>query len=156
MSITVRKVEVEDLDALERLWSEFIDYHKEYDDFFTRSKAGHKHVAKFIRENMDNPDWLVLVAEEDDTVIGYCMSAIMTYPPIFQVELYGFIQDMAVTESHRRRGAGSLLLKGTLAWFRRQGVSRVEVQVASTNPVSQAFWRAHGFRDYITRLTREA
>jgi ribosomal protein S18 acetylase RimI-like enzyme len=155
MSISLRKARLDDVDALTELWIEFIDFHQDFDSFFSRAKKGHERFADFVRENIDNSEWLVLLAVENDKPIGYCMSAVMTYPPVFDMKLYGFIQDLAVTESHRRRGAGSRLVEETLRWFRKQGVKRVEVQVATTNPLSQAFWRRHDFVDYITRLARQ-
>jgi ribosomal protein S18 acetylase RimI-like enzyme len=127
MSISLRKARLDDVDALTELWIEFIDFHQDFDSFFSRAKKGHERFADFVREN----------------------------PPVFDMKLYGFIQDLAVTESHRRRGAGSRLVEETLRWFRKQGVKRVEVQVATTNPLSQAFWRRHDFVDYITRLARQ-
>lgn len=154
MSVSIRRARIDDVDVLRELWVEFVDFHKAYDSFFSRAKNGHERFADFVRENINNPEWLVLLAAVGDQPIGYCMSAVMAYPPVFETKLYGFIQDIAVTESHRRHGAGSQLLEETLRWFRKQGVTRIEVQVATANPISQAFWRRHGFNDYITRLMR--
>lgn len=154
MSITTRKATAEDVEAIADLWVEFIDFHKDFDWFFARAKDGRERFTEYVQENIDNPNWLILIALDDGEYVGYCMSAVMAFPPVFQTKYYGFIQDLAVTESHRRRGIGSRLLEETLRWFRIHGVSRIEVQVAATNPLSQSFWRRHGFTDYITRLAR--
>jgi ribosomal protein S18 acetylase RimI-like enzyme len=155
MKATIRRARPDDVDALTKLWKEFIDFHTPLDAFFTRSENGHEHFAEFVQENLDNPDWLILVAEGDDEVVGYCISLVMQYPPVFEVERYGFVQDIAVTESHRRAGVGTMMLEDTLEWFRTSEVSRIEVHVSAANPVSQAFWRKHGFNPYIDRLARE-
>jgi ribosomal protein S18 acetylase RimI-like enzyme len=155
MSVIIRRARPDDIDVLMGLWKEFIDFHQPFDMFFTRSADGHEHFAEFIHENLDNPDWLILIAEVGGEAVGYSVSVVRDYPPVFEIGRYGFVQDIAVTESHRRAGVGSMMLEDTLNWFRTRDVTRAEVHVAAANPVSQAFWRKHGFGDYVNRLARE-
>jgi ribosomal protein S18 acetylase RimI-like enzyme len=143
-----------DLDAILEIWKEHMDFHRERNEFFTRSADGHVRFAEFVLKNIDNPDWLVLVAADDKRVVGYSMATIMDYPPVFEIKKYGFIQDAAVSRAHRRRSIGTKLFEKMHTWFKERGVSRIELQALSNNEVSQAFWRKLGFMDYLHRLWR--
>ena len=46
--------------------------------------------------------------------------------------------------SHRRRGAGSALLRGLLSALNRQGVLEARLDVVAANENAIAFYRAHG------------
>jgi ribosomal protein S18 acetylase RimI-like enzyme len=150
----IRDARPGDLDAIVDIWKEHMDFHRERNEFFTRSADGHIRFAEFVMKNIENPHWLVLVAVVDKLVVAYSMATVMDYPPVFEIKKYGFIQDAAVTRAHRRRGIGTKLFERMQAWFKGRGVIRIELQALSNNEVSQAFWRKMGFMDYLQRMWR--
>jgi len=77
------------------------------------------------------------------------------YPPIFQRETCGFVSAMAVTATCRRRGVGEKMLVEIMAWFRSNGVERVELTTTAQNAVASSFWQKQGFKIYMHRLYRE-
>jgi ribosomal protein S18 acetylase RimI-like enzyme len=151
----IREACTADLDEIVELWKEFMEFHRQRDPFFTRSEDGDRRFRDFVAENLDNPDWLVLVAIEAERPVGYCMATVLEYPPVLELRRHGFVQDTAVTEVARRHGVGSALYERTERWFRERGITRVELNVAATNDASQAFWRRMGFRDSIHRWARD-
>jgi ribosomal protein S18 acetylase RimI-like enzyme len=151
----IREATRNDLDEIVELWKEFMDFHRRRDSFFTRSHDGHAKFRNFVTENIDNPDWLVVVALEAERPIGYCMATVMDYPPVFELQQHGFIQDVAVTEVARRHGVASSLFEHAENWLRRRGVRRIELNVAAANEVSQGFWRRMGFKDSIHRWAKD-
>jgi len=131
-----------------KIWIEFIDFHKEIDPFFTRRQDGHINFEKFVRYLLESEDSLVLVALDNEQVVGYSIAEIKEYPPAFLTEKHGFISDMAVKSDYRRKGAGQLLLNEVLKWFDSKKVNRIELHVTSKNKIGYSFWKKHGFRDY--------
>ena len=152
--VCIRKAHSGDLPALVKLWKECMDFHKESDPFFTRSTEGHVRWATFVRSNMDDAEWIVLVAECEDDIVGYCMANILACPPVLTTVNHGFVQDMAVTEPFQRMGIGTRLFDRVEQWFLDRGILRIELNVAKTNPKSRAFWREMGFGDFVERLTK--
>jgi len=144
-----------DLDEIVELWKEFMEFHRQRDPFFTRSSEGHRQFRRFVADDLGSADWLVLVAIEADRPIGYCMATVLEYPPVFELKRHGFVQDVAVTEVARRHGVGRALFERAEQWFRTRGITRIELNVAAANAVSQAFWRRLGFRDSIYRWARD-
>lgn len=96
----------------------------------------------------------ILVAVVDGDVVAYSISRIGKYPPVFELQSYGEIIDVAVRSSHRRNGIGTEILGKIYEWFKSRGMNRVELRVAAKNQIGYSFWKKHGFEDYIHTLCR--
>jgi ribosomal protein S18 acetylase RimI-like enzyme len=151
----VRIVEAEEthIPQIVNLWVEFFDHHYTIDRFFERSDDAEEKFGKMIGERIDKDDSLVLVAVEDDQVVGYSLSYVTQNPPVVKSMESGFISDLAVTTDYRRRGIGGLLLKETLAWFKSRGLKLVYLRVLAKNEGARAFWKKHGFE--VASITME-
>ena len=140
---------------MKELWKEFIDFHKKRDPFFTRTADGHDRFGEFVLERIEKEDWLVLVAESEGEVVGHCLATIEEYPPVYINPRYGYVQDIAVTKKYRRSRIGRKFFDRMAAWFREQGVDRIELDVTATNDVSARFWREIGFGDFMIRMSKK-
>lgn len=129
------------------LWKEFMDFHKEIDPFYTRREDAHKNFESLVRSFVESEDSQVLVALDGVVVVAYSIGQIEKYPPVFHLKEHGFILDMAVKASHRRRGIGELLLTKMFDWFDSKSLDRIELQFVHGNKIGSSFWRKHGFRD---------
>jgi ribosomal protein S18 acetylase RimI-like enzyme len=150
----IRKATPADIPDLLELWKEFMDFHADRDPVFARSEDGHERFAEFIGENLASAEWLDLVAVDEGHLLGYCMATIVRYPPVLKVSRYGYVQDIAVTSGHRRRGIAAALYQETECWFREQGIARAELNVAVANEASQGFWGYMGYKDRMVRMEK--
>lgn len=154
-STAIRQAIPEDVTAIVDIWKEFMDFHAVRDRHFTRSTDGHERFADFISGRIVHEASCVLVAEQMEQVVGYCLAVISHYPPVFLYDTYGAISDLAVRASKRRQGIGQALVNHALAWFAAHDISRVELRVAISNEASMAFWRKMGFVPYVEMLYKE-
>jgi len=152
---TIRKADENDLEAMVKLWIEFIDFHKEFDVYFSRSNDGHEEFKKSIAERINDASSCILVAEKDGEIIGFSTAAILKNSPIFATKDYGVIMSFAVTTKYRRKGIGERMLKKVIDWFRAQGTHRVEIRASVFNKVSIDFWKKHNFTPFIERMYLE-
>ena len=134
------------------VWKELMDFLKDVDPLWNRSKNGHNNWEKLLRGVMDSENALVLVALDKGHVAGYSISEISKYPPYHERELYGFIDDMAIRSAYRRKGIGEQMLGRIFQWFESRNIDRIELTVAAKNQVGYSFWKKHGFKDYMHRL----
>jgi GNAT superfamily N-acetyltransferase len=95
------------------------------------------------------------VAEHAGEIVGYCLAARATYPPVFRTQEYGMIYDMAVSAQRRREGIGELLFGEVRRWFESRGIRRIELRVLPANKLSTSFWKKQGFRPFLETLYRE-
>ena len=154
MPLLVRRARIEDLDQIVRLWREMWDYHVPFDPRFRATPAAESVMAGWIEENTGNERSAVLVAEErPGTVEGYCLAMILENPPVLPHQFYGYVSEISVRD--KRHGTGSELLRAAHAWFREKQLPYVEVNVSVRNPAARAFWRRHGYGEFLERLRTE-
>jgi ribosomal protein S18 acetylase RimI-like enzyme len=158
--VTIIPAEDSHVPEIVELWQEFIDFHKDIDPFCTRREDGHINFEEFVRSLIESENSHVLVALDDDSVVAYSICQVEKYPPVLRQEEYGFISDMAVKATHRRRGIGELLLTQMFDWFESRNLDRIELHVVHGNKVGYSFWTKHEFKDcrhtlYIERASHE-
>lgn len=153
--IIIRKATAKDVSSIVELWKELMDFHKEFDRFFSRSANGHEGFADFITGHISSETSNVFVAEAGKDIVGYCLAIAEKHPPVLEIQKYGLVQDLAVTKKHRRRGIGERLLKEALSWFFEKGVDRIETRVAKCNKLSTEFWAKMGFTPYLETVFME-
>jgi len=151
--IVVVRAEEYHVSDIGRLWWEFIQFHKDIDTWFTPQEDSipgfqEHHVSHFMRSE----NGLVLVALDNGKVVGYSLSEIRAPSSGMKQEKWGYIDQVAVTSSYRRKGVGHKMLLEILWWFKLKGVNRVELEVTDQNAIGYTFWKKHGFQDYMHRL----
>lgn len=133
--------------AIVELWIEMIDYHTQLDQFFKRREDAHLNYESFIKELFNSNEAKILIALEDDKILGYILAKVDEYPPVYLYEKYGVIYDLVVKSTYRRRGIGTKLLNRSIDWFYSQGLDRIELILASKNEKANSFYVKNGFQD---------
>jgi GNAT superfamily N-acetyltransferase len=105
--------------------------------------------ATYLRERSRDTDTGVFVAEENGRLIGLAIASIRAQNSFFEPSRYGYISDLLVLESERRRGIGTILFRRIMKWFRGQGITVARLHVASCNEAARAFWSSVGAGDYL-------
>ena len=109
--------------------------------------------GRFLVGLLANPDYLVLVAERANEVVGYVLAGL---EPTSWRDLRGpcgFIHDVYVHESARREGTGQSLLRSAIAWVHSKGMSQVVLWSKSGNDSAQRLFAKLGFRDTMIEMT---
>lgn len=154
VELVIREAQRRDLDQIVGLWIEMMQYHSEFDKRFTLTQGYRRETEKHLVDSMKSRGSRVLVAEEDGMIKGYILGGIYQRRPVYPPGTYGFISDMSVCANFRRAGIGRKLAQSILEWFKREGVTSVELLTLNANPVSNAFWESMGFGSYL-RLLRQ-
>lgn len=156
MPATIRRATANDIPAILPLWVEFISFHAERDPFFQQDyPALTQHYRPFVEKALASNEWLVVVAELDSQLAGYCIATSENrWPSEYGGHHYGFVEDMAVAAAYRRRGVAQALYNAVEHWFQQQNVDHIELNVAIANEASRAFWERQGFRNLIIRMIK--
>jgi ribosomal-protein-alanine N-acetyltransferase len=80
---------------------------------------------------------IALIAAQDGMLAGFAMAALAAD--------IGELESIVVAEEVRRQGIGAALLKAVLAWARRQGARRMELEVRISNRAAIALYERAGF-----------
>jgi RimJ/RimL family protein N-acetyltransferase len=84
----------------------------------------------------------VLVAEEDDRIVGRLSIGRETHPASEHVADVGLM----VADGYRRRGIGRALMENAEAWARGVGVRKIELHVFPHNDAALALYDRLGYR----------
>ena len=149
--VLLRPAETRELDRLSELWLALLAHHAEAGARFAPAAEASAQCRSELSRRLSQADTFFHVAALPGSgsgpapLAGFCLGRILRRPPLFRETQRGEIESLFVADSFRRRGVGTLLVEGALAWMRQQGVSRVELAVDTRNPSGRAFWERLGF-----------
>jgi GNAT superfamily N-acetyltransferase len=139
----IRPASVSDSDRIGELWLDLVAYHQQLDaDMPTATSDGHLRYAQRIRYSLNDSYQRVLIAEENEQIIGYVTGMIIDIvPEMFIAEKAGMIGDIYVQPSERGKGVGKALMDVMIDWFKLRGVTYYELSVATSNHDGMRFWQ---------------
>ncbi len=139
MSIRIRRASSQDVEGVLPLVVEFatsfdIDQPTFRDSFF---------------ELLENDSVLVLVAEEEKLLIGYCLG--FWHDTFYANGRVAWLEEIMVIASHRRRGIGEAMMETFEGWAKKEGA----VLSALATRRASSFYTAIGYEEsasYFRRL----
>lgn len=146
---TIRKAKEIDIEEILKLWKILAEFHSNLDTVFEPSDDAIDIAREYLIEQVTKENTSFLIAEEVKTkkIVGYCKGNIANYPPVFKMQKYGRISDIVVHSNYRNRNLGKSLFEEMKNWFLQKDITRLELRVASTNPISPNFWKKMGFQE---------
>ncbi len=153
----VRRATNADLPSLGRLGALLVQQHHDFDGrrFLAPDPRTPDHYAGFLGSQLDEPDVVVLVAEQKGRVIGYTFAAMEGYDYKSLRGPAGLLHDILVDPDHRGRGIGGRLLDETLSMLQAKGARQIVLSTADRNESAQRLFTRVGFRRTMIEMTRE-
>jgi GNAT superfamily N-acetyltransferase len=153
--VKIRKATRRDLPQLLNLSKELRRYHRRFSGFEALHKDARKRWTKFALKNIRSPNGLVLVAEQDNKLIGYALGLVKKNIPIYKLEKIGHFSDLFVTSSLRGKGVASLLKKEMFKWFRAKKLPMAKIHVHAENNYARAVYKKWKFNDFHIVMRRK-
>lgn len=153
--INFREAAKEDLDELVDCWEEFMDFNlrsvegsKRREWMKLTGDASEKSCSHF-EDEIEEEDKFVLLAENDEGIVGYIVASLEDRPPIFEGEKLGKIDELFVEEKHREEGIGNSLVERAVEWLKGKEIDLLKVRILQSNETADEFWDSRGFKDHI-------
>jgi len=155
--VIVRCAEERDLEAVGRLGASLLRDHHEFDRLRFMAPRGNTEAgyAWFLGTQLKRDDAVVFVAEREGRVVGYVYAGIEPQSWKELRDEAGFIHDVYVEGSARRRGVATALLEAAADWLAGHGMPRIVLWTAAPNDAARRLFERLGFRHTMTELTRE-
>jgi ribosomal protein S18 acetylase RimI-like enzyme len=155
--LVIRRATHADMPSLGRLGALLVQQHHEFDPrrFLAASPRTAHHYGEFLGSQLDDPDVLVLVAEQDGRVIGYTFAAMEGYDYKSLRGPAALLHDVLVDPDHRGHGVGRQLLDETLSMMQAKGARQIVLSTAERNESAQRLFARMGFRPTMIEMTRE-
>jgi GNAT superfamily N-acetyltransferase len=110
----------------------------------------------YLETQCRSHDGRLLVAERDGEVLGFaCVVAATRGDSPDDPATFAWLHDIFVRAAHRGAGIGAALLAEAEAFARSHGARLLRLGVLDRNGDARAFYRGHGFRDYVRIVTKD-
>ena len=156
-AVTIRPATLADMPVVGRLGALLVRTHHEFDAkrFFPATSRTEHSYASYLGSQLDQPNVVVLVAEQDGAVLGYTYAGVEGYDYMALRGPAGVLYDIVVDPNRRQQGIGWLLLEATVAELEARGAPRVVLSTAEQNESAQRLFARAGFRPTMVEMTRE-
>jgi ribosomal protein S18 acetylase RimI-like enzyme len=156
-SVLIRPAKPADLRAIGRLGALLVRTHHDFDPkrFIAPTGQTEPGYASFLGSQLERPDVVVLVAVEDDTVIGYTYAGVEGRDWMSLRGRAGVLYDILVDPDRRRHGVGRKLLDATVSRLESLGAPQVVLSTAQRNEPAQRLFASAGFRPTMIEMTRD-
>ncbi|HSQ28551.1 MAG TPA: N-acetyltransferase [Gemmatimonadaceae bacterium] len=153
----VRPARPADLPAIGRLGALLVRTHHDFDPerFIAASPRTEHGYASFLGSQLDEPNVVILVGDEDGQLVGYTYAGVEETDYMSLRGPAGVLYDIVVDPAHRGHGVGRTLLDATVAALESRGAPRVVLSTAERNEVAQRLFTRAGFRRTMIEMTRE-
>ena len=153
----IRQAHKDDLNSICALSNEIYgDHFKFMPDNFVQPKNDNRD-ASYWQCFMNVDDAIVLVAQEDEKIIGaVCAKIVVTKGiPFLAEKTRLYIGTIVVTDKHQRRGVASLLMSHVEEFSQKFNATEVLLEVMSFNQDAIDFYCALGFDNFSTKLAKK-
>ena len=145
----------DEVDKLIALWKEFLNDPSAIDRLIPTHEENTKRWTELVNKQIAEDPRQILVAEEGGKLVGYVMCQRQTKTALQMRHQWGYISDLYVVPSHRRRGIGRDLLRACLDYLQSIGVSHARLGVWSPNSHAIRLYRQLGFKEYMLMMEAE-
>lgn len=125
--MNIRKMDISDYDDVYSLWMSCRNMG------FNNLDDSREGIGKFLKRNPDTS----FVCEENGFIAGVILAG--------NDGRRGYIYHLSVSESYRRQGVGSKLVKTCISALEQEGINKVALLVFKYNEAGNAFWEKQGF-----------
>jgi ribosomal protein S18 acetylase RimI-like enzyme len=108
----------------------------------------------WLKSILNDTNKFLIVSEQKGTIVGAILYKLDTNPDdkIFKKRLYGYIEEMIVTQSLRGKGIGKELLNYAVNDLRAKNIDDIEINVWDNNTTGLKFYEKYGFKTIQRRM----
>lgn len=155
-SFTLETARPDHLPQLLRLWVGMMDEHQQFDPRIHLAPGAETAYRAYLSFHLSQSDSRVGVATVDAPegrlIAGFYLAIVNRNLPMFMPPEYGYLSDLAVLPSYRRRGIGRALVGDLKTWLKKRSITTIQLQYYVRNERAMTFWKSLGFNPYYERM----
>jgi len=144
-----------DADALRACIIEQQDFHRSVEGSWPEGQAIIDDYVKYLEAQCAAHDGRIMVADCGGDMVGFvCVVAATRGESPDDPAAFAWIHDVFVKAEYRRHGVATLLMAEAESFARAHGARLLRLGVLAGNEGARAFYLEHGFREYVSVLTK--
>jgi ribosomal protein S18 acetylase RimI-like enzyme len=153
--ITVRRATLDDVERAATLGTEIVKHHHHTNParFFMVEDVEHTY-AWWLRQELERPEAVVLLAERAGQVVGYAYGAIEPRDWGVLLDEHGALHDLFVTPDARRNGVGRALVQALMDALTQLGANLLILRVMIQNEPARRLAESFGFATTMLELSK--
>ena len=153
MPVVIRRARPEDAAVVAKYALRLFAQHRDYDPDRFAELSNVAGAEAYYGSRMSSPTSAVLVAETENTVVGfaYLEYQAANYPEL--LEKAGWLHDLYVDETARGTGAGKALIDAAQEAAKALGADKLVLMVAAKNDHARRFFTRSGLRETMVEMT---
>jgi ribosomal protein S18 acetylase RimI-like enzyme len=146
---------VADLDALRACIIEQQEFHRALESSWPEGQVIIDDYVNYLETECALHDGRVMVAECGGELVGFVgVVASTNNESPDDPAPFAWIHDIFVRPAHRRRHVATRLMVEAESFARAHGAHVLRLGVLARNEAARTFYREHGFRDYVSVVTK--
>ena len=147
----IRKAKLGDIADVSKMAASLLKYHEKFDTYFTTVKNLTNLLQKYFIKYLKSSQKLILVLEDNGSIIGFASAEIKKSPNIYAIRKTGLIEYMFIEKKYRKKGIGKILLRELFNWFRKKRINYILISVHLKNVVAKKAWKKYGFTEFMSK-----
>ena len=148
--LIIRPATQEDLKALLTFEQGIIEYERPFDETLRSTPISYYDIAAMI----DDPDIEVVVAEEEEQLIGSGYAKLVDSKPYLTHSKHAYLGFMFVSENARGKGVNQKIVAQLEAWAKSRGVNEVRLDVYAENSAALRAYEKAGFKKNLIEMRK--
>jgi ribosomal protein S18 acetylase RimI-like enzyme len=155
--VVIRRATRADLPTIGRLGALLVKTHHDFDRkrFIAATRQTERGYASYLGSQLEEPKVVVLVAVQDEQVVGYTYAGLEGHDWMALRGPAGALYDIIVDPERRGHGVGRMLLDATVARLKSLGARQLVLSTADGNERAQRLFARAGFRRTMIEMTRD-
>ena len=154
----IRKAKKEDFDQYYQLQKEFIDYMNNYNPNDLQITPIKKDLKENFLNLIKNKDRILLIIEEDKTIIGFLDSGIITFKNTgwkYKYNKVGHLYDAFITKNYRGKGYFKKALAILEKELKQKGINKLNLMAEVFNKNAINVYHKLGFKILNYKMWKE-
>jgi len=156
MEINIRKAALADALILTKMIKDFNRLEEEIEPIF--KKLDNKKIndlKKDIKRGIVGKQGEFILVAEGEKIWGFIFCETKKRPTIFKIKKIGFVKDLYIVPTHRKKGLGKRLVKEAEKRFKKKKLKYVGLTSLISNKNALKAYDKMGFKEYKKELRKQ-
>tara|TARA_B100002003_G_scaffold206931_1_gene200965 strand:+ start:215 stop:676 length:462 start_codon:yes stop_codon:yes gene_type:complete len=150
----IREATIKDFEKLKAIKLESKKDEMEYSDSLKPLGKTIEIYFEYFKEELKKENSVVFIAE-DKRPVGIIIATYFKPLRISRFARKGYVSNLYILKSHRKKGIGKKLLDISLKWLKENNVKYISLEIHLENKKALEFYRNLGFKDYTLKLAKK-